>query len=85
VLVHVLDASNPDWPRQRRSVEMILQELGVDTKPTILAFNKIDVRIADAEPPLPPGAIGISAKTGEGLDTLRLRIVESLESAKARV
>jgi GTP-binding protein HflX len=84
VLVHVLDASNPDWPRQRRSVETILHELGVDTKPTLLAFNKIDVRDPHAEPPLPPGAIGISARTGEGLDTLRARIVESLEAAKAR-
>jgi len=84
VLVHVLDASNPDWPRQRRSVETILHELGVDTKPTLLAFNKIDVRDALAEPPLPPDAIGISAKTGQGLDTLRARIVGSLESAKVR-
>ncbi len=42
VLVHVLDASNPDWPRQRASVEAILHDLHVDDKPTILAFNKTD-------------------------------------------
>jgi GTP-binding protein HflX len=84
VLVHVLDASNPDWPRQRRSVEVILHELGVDTKPTLLAFNKIDLRDPHAEPPLPDGAIAISARTGAGLDDLRARIVARLEPAEVR-
>ena len=44
MLVHVIDASNPDWPRQRASVEAILHELKLDGKPTVLAFNKVDAR-----------------------------------------
>ena len=76
LLVHVIDASNPDWPRQRRSVETILHELGLDAKPAILAFNKIDA----AEPhfELPAGAIAISARTGLGIEALRARIAETL-------
>ena len=53
VLVHVLDASNPDWPRQRTSVEVILHDLKLDAKPTVLAFNKSDLRDAHAGP-FPP-------------------------------
>jgi GTP-binding protein HflX len=81
LLVHVLDASNPDWPRQRASVEQILHELGVDTKPTVLAFNKSDARSLDAAPP--PEAIVISARTGAGLDTLRTEILARLDALAA--
>lgn len=75
VLVHVLDASNPDWPRQRASVETILRELELDTKPVVIAFNKFDTVATE----LPPGAIAISAKTGVGLDALRAAIIGYLD------
>jgi GTP-binding protein HflX len=78
LLVHVLDASNPDWPRQRASVDEILSELELTGKPTILAFNKVDARLPDALP-LPAGAFPISARTGEGLEALRAAISERLE------
>ena len=79
VLVHVIDGSNPDWPRQRASVEEILRELKLDDKPTILAFNKADARAEDAGP-LPPGAIAISAQTGAGLTELRDAIVAAFDA-----
>jgi GTPase len=78
VLIHVVDASNPEWPRQRASVEAILHDLQADQKPTILAFNKSDVASAAATP-APPGSISISAKTGAGLEDLRAEIVRRLE------
>ncbi len=71
LLVHVLDASSPDWERQRRSVEGILHDLGLDEKPTILAFNKSD---AAAHLPSVPGAIAVSAKTGAGIAALKAEI-----------
>jgi GTP-binding protein HflX len=79
VLVHVLDASNPDWPRQRASVEGILRELELDAKPTILAFNKSDAGTESAAS-IPAGAIAISAKTGLGLEELRAAIVARLDA-----
>jgi GTP-binding protein HflX len=78
VLVHVMDASNPDWPRQRRSVETILGELNLDEKPTILVFNKVDRLEAAARAALPPGAVDVSAASGEGIDRLRAAIAERL-------
>ncbi len=78
MLVHVIDASNPDWPRQRASVEAILRELKLEHKPVIWAFNKTD---AAAPLDLPPGALAISARTGAGLDGLREAIAARLRTA----
>ena len=68
LLVHVLDASNPDWPRQQAAVDAILHELELDTAPRLLVFNK-----ADAAPDHPQlaGAIFTSARTGAGLPELK--------------
>jgi GTP-binding protein HflX len=79
VLVHVIDGSNPDWPRQKSSVDDILHELALEDKPLLLAFNKTDARPEDA-PPLPTGAIAISAQTGAGLDELRAAIVAAIDA-----
>jgi GTP-binding protein HflX len=81
LLVHVIDGSNPDWPRQRASVEEILAELELAGKPVVLAFNKADARDPHAGP-LPPGAIAISARTGEGLEELRAAIVAQLDAGR---
>ena len=85
VLVHVVDASSPDWQRQKQSVDEILHQLGVDTKPTILTFNKIDLRGPNAAPALPTHASAVSARTGAGLDELRSRIAERLEAEPSLV
>ncbi len=78
LLLHAIDASNPDWPRQRASVEAILRDLHVDEKPTLLVFNKIDRLAAGTRAELPAGALDVSAASGEGLDRLRAAILERL-------
>jgi GTP-binding protein HflX len=80
LLLHVSDASSADWPRQQASVTGILHELSLDTKPTIAVFNKIDRLDAAARAALPPGAIEVSASTGEGIDALRAAIAERLNA-----
>lgn len=42
LLIHLVDISNPQFENQIESVNKILHELGLDTKPVILVFNKID-------------------------------------------
>jgi len=74
LLVHVIDASNPFWERQRASVEAILAELGAGEKPTIVAWNKTDV----LESPHPHEGIPVSAKTGTGLGELKAAIAAAL-------
>jgi GTP-binding protein HflX len=80
LLLFVSDASNPDWPRQRASVEAIMRELKLDQKPSLEVFNKIDRIDAAARAALPPGAIEVSASSGYGIDTLRAAIAERLRT-----
>jgi len=75
LLLHVLDASNPDWPRQRRAVEAILHDIGLDATPSILTFNKCDVAPA---PPAEEGALYVSARTGAGFPALRAALIERI-------
>ncbi|MFP4556521.1 MAG: GTPase HflX [Bacteroidales bacterium] len=42
VLIHVVDISHPSFDEQIAVVNETLRELGVDDKPTLLVFNKID-------------------------------------------
>ena len=46
VLLHVVDASHPDWEGQMRVVERVLAELDLADRPLIPVFNKMDA-VAD--------------------------------------
>jgi GTP-binding protein HflX len=83
VLVHVHDAANPDWPRQKASVESILRELRLDEKAVIDVFNKVDRLDAAARAALPAGALEVSAKNGDGVDALRAAIAGRVASVQA--
>jgi GTP-binding protein HflX len=85
LLLHVSDASNPDWPRQKQSVEAILRELHLDEKPTIAVFNKVDRLEPAAHAALDSGGIEVSARTGEGIERLRAAIAERLRPSNAYV
>jgi GTP-binding protein HflX len=81
VLLHVADASHPGWEGQINTVKAVLQELGAGDKVTVLVLNKMD----QVSPMLRrrfthqfPGAVQISALTGEGLDGLRAVLAERL-------
>jgi|SRR5579863_1780266 len=74
LLVHVIDASNPFWERQRESVERILADIGAGEMPVLVAWNKTDVS-AGAHG---GGGVSVSAKTGSGLGELRDAILKAL-------
>jgi GTP-binding protein HflX len=50
LLLHVVDASNPNFPEQIAQVQAVLQEIGAAEVPQILVFNKIDALPSDAQP-----------------------------------
>jgi GTP-binding protein HflX len=74
-LVHVVDASNADWPRQMRAVDETLHELELEAKPTLVVYNKCDALAGDV--PQAPGVLQVSARTGEGIDALRSALDEA--------
>lgn len=85
LLLHVLDASNAQWLRQRRAVEAILRQLELDAVPALQIFNKCDRAVPEALGQA--GALYVSAKTREGLDSLRAAIQQRVaainDAAKA--
>ncbi len=42
VLLHVIDASHPGWDEQYRVVEQVLAEIGIEDRPVVPVFNKMD-------------------------------------------
>lgn len=77
VLVEVRDASNPDWAVQAQDVAAVLREIGAQAKPTVVAFNKVDKVEGGI---VPDGGIGVSAITGEGVETLLGKVEALLKS-----
>jgi GTP-binding protein HflX len=73
LLVHVIDASNPERDQQIAAVRRVLAEVGAEDVPSIEVFNKLD-RLEPGErarlSAVYPGSIAISALTGEGRDDL---------------
>ena len=84
VLVIVNDASSPDLLTQHAVVEEVLQKLEATAQPRIDVLNKCDQAPEEDFGPL-PRAIRISAKTGEGLDSLTQAIAGALRSRECKV
>ena len=82
VLVIVSDGASPDMTAQHDTVEQVLEELGATGQKRIEVINKCDK--ADPAPAF-PGALLISAKTGEGLDDLKRAIAEAIQETYAPV
>ncbi|HXH96727.1 MAG TPA: GTPase HflX, partial [Gaiellaceae bacterium] len=81
LVLHVVDGSAPEQRlvEQVAAVGAVLQEIGAGDLPVELVVNKVDAvgalvrrRLANRF----PGAVQISALTGEGLDALRARIAD---------
>jgi GTPase len=73
LMLHVVDASNPDRDRQMAAVTRVLEEIGASSVPSLDVFNKCDLltpaerdRLAVAR----PDAICLSARNGDGRDEL---------------
>jgi GTP-binding protein HflX len=87
LLIHVVDAADPDLRRQMEAVELVLDELLEEPRPTILVFNKQDlVRDEDSITGLEaefPDAFLVSARTGVGLEELRDFVWEQVAERQA--
>lgn len=91
LLLHVVDASNPDHPEQMAAVQAVLHEIGADRVPQVLVFNKLDAIEPERRPmhaedrmeldgQLLP-RIFVSARTGAGLDVLRRHLAVRASAA----
>ena len=87
MIIHVVDASNPDIDAHMHVVYDTLNQLGVEDKPIITLFNKMDVVSGDVtlKDLKADKTIQVSAKTGMGLDKLKSVVEEILRQQKVYV
>lgn len=88
LVLHVIDASNPERERQAAAVSRVLEEVGATTVPRIEVYNQIDRIGADEVRRLrdtDPSAILISAATGQGCDDLLDAVAARLALDQQRV
>ena len=82
ILLHVVDASDPNRAEHMQVVYQTLRELGCEDTPVITVFNKMDREI---ELPLPMDArareiVQVSAAQGDGMETLLATVERLLQS-----
>lgn len=74
LIVHMIDASNPEADTQMLIVYNTLRELGIEDKEVVSLYNKIDVMPEDTILPRDfhvEHTLKISARTGEGLEEFK--------------
>jgi GTP-binding protein HflX len=85
LILHVVDASQPDYPERMAAVVGILEGLELDEIPRLVVYNKSDLLSPEARNELGSGDghVLVSAVTGEGTESLVTRVGEFLrESGK---
>jgi GTP-binding protein HflX len=89
VLLHVIDASHPEWEAQAEVVEQVLGELDLAERPVVLVFNKIDL-LPDATAfagrigPMHPEGSAVFATTmrTDGVDAVKAALRERVRAGR---
>jgi len=86
LLLHVVDAANPNFSEQINEVQRVLGEIEAQNIPQLLVFNKLDVLSIGQRPlqfndhyeidGLSVQRVFVSAKSGEGMEILRSILAE---------
>ena len=91
ILMIVIDAHDDEARAQLEVTETLLAELGAAGKPTIYVYNKCDLGISAELPAYianneDPNRVvcAISAKSGEGIDTLLEKVEEIIHQGKSK-
>lgn len=90
LLLHVVDAANPDFPEQIAQVQAVLKEIGADDIPQLLVFNKVDAIPPELQPlrdedtyeveGVQTPRLFVSARTLAGMPRLRQKLAEIAKS-----
>ena len=88
LLLHVVDASNPNFAFQIEQVQRVLKEIGAHQVPQLLVFNKIDALDTEHQPihmedsfeidGVQTPRVFVSAKSLVGITVLRKRLAQML-------
>lgn len=87
MLLHVVDASSADRAAQIAAVDQVLAEIGAEEIPQVLVMNKIDLTRLPARVERDQygriSRVWVSAKTGDGIEGVRLALEEYVDQALA--
>jgi GTP-binding protein HflX len=83
LLLHVVDAADPEHAARIEQVDAVLKEIGAGDVPHLRVFNKIDLREGEtarveADADGVPQRVFVSARSGAGLDLLAATIAQRL-------
>ncbi len=82
LLLHVVDVSDPLADQQMKTVDSVLDEIGIEHTNSLLVFNKSDAcedrSLVDVLRARHENSVVVSAKTGYGLDALTRAVSEKL-------
>lgn len=78
ILLNICDAGSPEAGEHLRVTEELLQSLGGGDRPVIPVLNKWDTVEDPDQVPRLPGAVRISALSGDGVDRLLQAVEENL-------
>lgn len=94
LLLHVVDAANPNFPEQIAEVQRVLVEIGAGEIPQLLVFNKLDALENDRRPlqledtfdlaGVATPRIFLSSKSGEGLQALRQHLARTVTGSASQ-
>lgn len=84
-IINITDASEELTERERKRAvtKQLIQELGAGDKPVIEVFNKCDIALRDT--PYPKDSIEISAKSGDGTQSLLEKLDELVAAGKKKL
>lgn len=88
LILHVIDASSPEFEGQIEAVCEVLDQIGAQSIPTIATFNKCDLLDAETLAGLKrryPSAQFVSARTGEGIERLVGAIAQAASAADTKL
>ncbi len=88
LVLHVIDAANPDRERHIAAVRRVLEEVGASEVAMLDVYNKVDMLSPDEERRLQradPAAALISARTGAGLPELLQMVASRLALDTRRI
>lgn len=79
LLLHVIDASDPQYIETMDAVDEVLQEIGADKVPQIKVYNKID-RLENVKPHDNGDSVWVSAVAKQGFELLKQAIKDHLDT-----
>ena len=89
LLLHVIDASHPQWEEHRMVVDQVLDDIGVGTRPKLLVFNKTDLleheallALQERVRELAPNSVYVSTVAEGGLEPLRRALTAAIRTRR---